>query len=247
MNSKCAASQQPGCKSKSNKEAIRRVLLGELKRIFNYRYGPVFPNDSAGSEDLETLLHYEALHLTHGRDRVKNAIEVWAPWMPKEQAETLIHDFANMDRRRLWLHPDDLKLRMNLTTKDWERLGAWHIRPIDKNAEELAQYRRERRNERRRAKRRREGGAKPRSIYLLRSKSHKKPWELAGISRATWYRNRKKDRETGVVLLHVDSKQSQSKHQSHLRETSPVTAKKALQGPYLSHSLPESQKERKKA
>ena len=241
-------------KEKTNKEAIRRAILGELNRVFYDRYGPEFPDDDAGKDDLEILLRLHALHPTHGRERMKNVIETRAPWMAREAAEILIHDLATMDARRFWgpWWRDELKLAMNLTTLDRERLKAWHIPPIDKTAEELAQYRKDKRSADRRAKRR-AAGAKPRSIYLLRSKSTKKPWDLEGKSRATWYRDQKKNREsqcgpsaripseTRVSLSLVDSKQSRSKPQSHLRETSTVTAKKALQVTHLSHSSRESQ------
>ena len=120
-----------------------------------------------------------------------------------------------------------------------ERLRAWRIPPWDKTDAELAEQSRARRNANRRAKRR-AAGAKPRSIYLLKSKSHKKPWEALGISRATYYRQGY-HRETGVALGQENTKQSRSRPQSHLRETSAVTAKKILEGPYLSHSSLESQ------
>ena len=93
-----------GCKpkkSRNNEEYARRALLGQLKRVHHYRYGPVFPDDSAGREDLELICKVHALHPTHGREMMKNAIETWAPWMPKETAQYLIDDLAGMDRRRL--------------------------------------------------------------------------------------------------------------------------------------------------
>jgi hypothetical protein len=172
--------------------------LGELNRIFYDRYGPEFPDDSAGREDLEILLRLHALHPTHGRERVKNAIETRAPWLAKETAETLIHDFATMDPRRFWgpWWRDELKLAMNLTTADRERLRAWHIPPIDKSDAELAQYRKDRKNAKRML-RRRKAGVKPREVHKSESsKSKSNPWESEGISRATWFRRRKRVRET---------------------------------------------------
>ena len=37
-------------------EILRRVIFGELRRLFRDRYGPTFPDDSAGREDLRELL-----------------------------------------------------------------------------------------------------------------------------------------------------------------------------------------------
>ena len=85
---------------------------------------------------------------------------------------------------------------MNLTTADREKLRAWHIPPIDKTAEEFAQYKKDRKNAQR-TLRRRKAGVKPREVNKSeRSKKKRNPWESEGISRATWFRRRKKVRET---------------------------------------------------
>jgi hypothetical protein len=63
------------------------------------------------------------------------------------------------------------------------------VKAIDATDEQIAERRRARRNERRRIKR-----GRSRAQFLAESKSKLKPWEAAGMSRATWYRRR----ETGV-------------------------------------------------
>jgi hypothetical protein len=37
-------------------ETIRRLLIGDLRRIYRYRYGAILPDDDAGRDDLELLL-----------------------------------------------------------------------------------------------------------------------------------------------------------------------------------------------
>ena len=69
-----------------------------------------------------------------GVTTMKNTIETLAPWMPKAEAEIIIDDLADIDRRRLWgpwLGRKELKLsHVTVTTADRERLKAWHIPPM---------------------------------------------------------------------------------------------------------------------
>lgn len=44
-------------------------------------------------------------------------------------------------------------------------------------------------------KRRRAAGVRPRQVYLAESLTAQQPWKKEGISRATWYRRRKQERE----------------------------------------------------
>ena len=171
-------------------EMLRRLLLGDLRRIFRDRWGYQFPDDDAGRGDLEVLLRVIGLHPTHGRERMKNAIEIYASWMSEEEAELLVHDFATLDPRRQRLSQEELREKVWLSTADWERLKAWRVLPCDKTPAELAEYRKARKNERRRVRR----GKTPRAAIVS---AKRKPWERDGVSRATWYRRRA--RGTGVV------------------------------------------------
>ena len=48
-------------------EILRRVILGELNRVFRDRWGPEFPEGDEGAlGDLEVLLRYHALTLPMG-------------------------------------------------------------------------------------------------------------------------------------------------------------------------------------
>ena len=69
-------------------EAIRRLPVGDLKKVLRSRYGHTLPDDDAGREDLELLLDLVSF-VPDARFRMKNVIEVWAPWMDIE--ESLLH------------------------------------------------------------------------------------------------------------------------------------------------------------
>ena len=43
--------------------------------------------------------------------------------------------------------------------------------------------------------------AEPREEYLAKSVSKSKPWEALGMSRATWYRKGKPEKETAEITL----------------------------------------------
>ena len=72
----------------SKAETIRRLLIGDLRRIFRHRYGPTLPDDDAGRDDLELLLLPISLCAkgSGGEDAIQ--IEIIAPWMPETEAES---------------------------------------------------------------------------------------------------------------------------------------------------------------
>jgi hypothetical protein len=181
--------KQAGKPKLDKSEILRRVILGELNRVFRDRWGHEFPEGDQGAlEDLEVLLRYHALHPTHGRQHVKHCIETRAPWLSEEQKEQHISD-ASLDGRYLWLDANELRERVWLRNADRERLKAWHIPPCDLTQSQVERQRKNKKRTRDRL-RRAKAGAKSRSIYLRGSLSALKPWEREGISRRTWYRRR---------------------------------------------------------
>jgi hypothetical protein len=66
-------------------------------------------------------------------------------------------------------------------------------------------------------------GRVPRELYEADSITAKQPWVEAGVSRATWYRRQKDDRETGVSEHQISSLQP---NQTHLSQ-GPQTARAA--------------------
>jgi hypothetical protein len=61
--------------SSTQSEMIRRLRLGDLRKLFRDRYGPILPDDDAGREHLIELL----LPISLGYEpdlKMRNAIEV---------------------------------------------------------------------------------------------------------------------------------------------------------------------------
>lgn len=189
-------------------EGIRRLRLGDLRNIFRARYGPVLPDDDAGRADLELLLDCVSF-VPDPKYRMKNIIEVWAPWMDTPEAYELVEAVLRKPDYIRKIKADDLGKLINLTYAERKKLGIRTIAPADLTPEEFEEKRKERRKEKesaRQTRRRRKAGAKSRTASL----AHVKPWEREGISRATWYRRRETGRETGPYANKLlDSKRTE--------------------------------------
>ena len=160
-------------------EGIRRARLGDLRRLFRARWGPVLPDDAAGIGDLEEMLAPISL----GREaipRMKAACEVWAPWLPDSEAWDLIYMTADRPRRDRKVNARTLGQRLRLTNDERERYKLWTIKPVDMTDEQLAKQRRDKDRDRKRK------GRKPRPQYL-NEVTKPKPWVALGISRRTYY------------------------------------------------------------
>jgi len=92
---------------------------------------------------------------------------------------------------------------LNLTAAEREVCRIRSIDACDETREErkarLAEARKVTDREAKKAKR----GRTPREIYEGQSWSVKQPWKEAGVSRATWYRKLRDERETGVSAHHI--------------------------------------------
>jgi hypothetical protein len=227
LTKKYLAPRQTDSNHRVDKEILRRVILGELNRVFRDRWGPEFPQgDDWALENLETLLRYHALHPTHGREHVKHCIETRAPWLTQEQSELYISD-ASLDARYLWLGADELRERVWLRNTDRERLKAWHIPPCDLSQAQVVRQRKNKKRTRDRL-RRAKAGARSRSIYLRDSLSASKPWELEGISRRTWYRRRRGTSPRQLLSTLNPKPHSVALHNCALVGTSPSHVEKTL-------------------
>jgi hypothetical protein len=171
--------------ARTPRETIRRVRLGNLKRLLRYRYGHTLPDDDAGREDLEELLC-----LTVDKNMM-HVIETWAPWMLPAEAEALIAHVNRLPPELRWRSPRTLGERLRLTNKERERFKLWQIAPHDMAENELIEQRKAK--ARIRARRRRfSRGGQSREFYVSNSLSKQKPWVKEGISRRTWERRRAK-------------------------------------------------------
>jgi hypothetical protein len=180
-------------------EMMRRLRLGNLRKLFRYRYGPTLPDDDAGREDLRELLLPISVS-ANANTKMPNAIEVWAPWMQQQEAIALIDDINRTPRRQRMPTARLLGKRLRVTNAERERLKLWTIAASDLTAQQVLAWRRAKAKARMRRLRHLHG-RKPRAKYEATSANRTKPWLAAGISRATWYRQR----ETSLCAVRLRS------------------------------------------
>src|SRR6516164_4782998 len=125
------ASALAGRKRNSTRsEMIRRLRLANLRKLLRDRNGPILPDDDAGREYLVELL----LPISVGPNadiKMPNAIEVWAPWMQKDEATQIID---HINRMPIWERKPKAKPlgeRLNVTYAQRERLKLWTIQACD--------------------------------------------------------------------------------------------------------------------
>jgi hypothetical protein len=172
----------------SKAETIRRLLLGDLRKIFQHRYGPTLPDDDAGRDDLELLLRLISLSPREGEERMQFQIETVAPWMPATEAADLINNLLRLNLRFRRLSGKEAGKRIRLTNVEREMLKAWRIAPVDMTAVQLNEQRKAKDRARRQLKRA-EAGSISRQAYLANAKTKLQPWKANGVSRSTWYRH----------------------------------------------------------
>lgn len=168
--------------------SIPSMRVSELSRLFTCRYGEVLPDDDAGRDDATIMCHHLAALHGDPRPKVMGFLELRCPWMPIAEAKALLVETIAKPRR--W-RADKLAWRLRLTHADRATLKITTIGSIDKAK---SQRWRERKERTRLAKeeRRRAAGAKARVEYLATVRSGQ-PWKALGISRATWFRRRKRE------------------------------------------------------
>jgi hypothetical protein len=120
--------------------------------------------------------------------------------------------------RAPWLDPDEIDVtklqpdraqelgnKLQLTAALRTKLGITTIAPCDQTPEQRAAARKERRRnsdrDRRRRKREEKGGPTRKQWLAANTVSKLKPWEMEGVSRATYYRRR----ETGTAASYLSS------------------------------------------
>jgi hypothetical protein len=172
----------------SHAEMLRRLRLGNLRKLLRARCGPTLPDDDAGREYLYELLLPVSIG-PHAGIKMTNVIGVWAPWMQeREAAEVLAHCCCTP----MWRRMPTAKLlgkRLRLINDERERLKLWTIAPYNMTPQQARKQRRAKDRQRKR-RRRQLRGSKSRAKYEATGFSRTKPWLTAGISRRTWYRRR---------------------------------------------------------
>src|SRR5215469_13613664 len=107
-------------------EMMRRLRLGNLRRLFRHRYGPVLPDDDAGRGDLHELLI--AISLGPDADiKMPRAIEVWAPWIKQGEMDALVEHIHRTPLCERKPTAKQLGERLRLTVGERQRLKLWTI------------------------------------------------------------------------------------------------------------------------
>jgi hypothetical protein len=163
---------------------ITSLRINELNRLFTARYGHTLPDDDAGRDDIVVMVHHLVRCPGEAGPRIRNWIELRAPWMTSDMAAEIIR-FV-MSNPIKW-RADTLAQRLRLTEAERRQLGVRTIGAIDMTKEERKKARRLRQRQRHLARRRAQG-VRPRAEYEANSISRSKPWLALGISRRTWYR-----------------------------------------------------------
>jgi hypothetical protein len=168
------------------------VRVADIRRWLHHLYGFTLPNNDAGRDAAFVM----CCHLARCPDapkRIRNWLSLLAPWMPPSEREALL---ARVIARPFRWSADVLAHVLGgVTDDDRQRFSLGTIGAVDVPKAEREARRRERKRERDTA-RRRGRGAKPRAVYEANSVNRAKPWLALGISRATWFRRREKERET---------------------------------------------------
>lgn len=181
-----------GRRAKASPQQLVSLRLNDFARLFRARYGIELPNDDSGRDDLDPVLHHLAA-LPQPARRASHWLELWAPWLTLgEQRDIVSKAIADA---RPWT-ADQLAWRYRITQEERTMLGLTTIGAIDLGKRARTKRRKER-DRQRKATTRRATGTQTRAEFLAASTARAKPWIAASISRATWYRRRARDRETG--------------------------------------------------
>lgn len=170
------------------KISMAALRAADINRLLMHRYGPVLPDDDAGRDDARIMCHHLALISGEVLPRITSWLARRTPWMPRDEQETLI---TRVFEKPLRWRADPLGKKFNLLEVDRQHLRITTIGAVDMTKAERDAARKVRKRQAKREKRRKHG-VKPRADYEAAAAGHGRPWIAAGVSKATWYRNRKR-------------------------------------------------------
>jgi hypothetical protein len=156
--------------------------IAEINRELTDRYGgrAVLPDDDAGRDDVELMLHHLA-RAKNARARIANWLKWRAPWFDDDDiVDAIIAAPVNFTA-------DQAAQRIGLTFARRTALAITTIGAIDMPRKARIKLRAAKKTVRKREQRR-AAGIKSRAEYEADSINRQKPWEAIGISRATYYR-----------------------------------------------------------
>jgi len=110
--------------------------------------------------------------------------------MVDREADDMLAQIHGMPARERWRSPRKLGEVLSLTNTEREQLRLWRIYPADMSERQMANWRKARKRLRQKLfdeRRRQKAGSKPHTNSLAQLK----PWNIEGMSRATWYRRQR--------------------------------------------------------
>jgi hypothetical protein len=122
----------------------------------------------------------------------------WAPWLPPDELTALVDDVVAHPRR---FKADTIAVRLGITAAIRQLLDLRTIGAIDKPVEQRRKERQEMQRLAKEQKRRAAGALPIEQARMIRAhkrataktKPTQKPWDIAGVSRATWYRRQQNE------------------------------------------------------
>lgn len=169
------------------------LRVSDLQRLRRARYPQGIPDSPDGRVMVRVIVHHLAVLQGDQRRRITGWLDEHAPWMTLADAGALLAEIATKPRR--W-RADRLAWRLKLVSVDRKALRITTIGAIDVDKATRIANRRQRDREAKAAARQ-AAGASARAHYEATSTAKAKPWEAHGISRASWYRQRHRETETG--------------------------------------------------
>lgn len=124
---------------------IEAVRVRELSRIYLHRWGTTLPDDDAGRDDA-TLYLAHVTHLRNGQQRACNFLDLFCPWMGKDEREVLLADAARGGG--IFWSADDLAAKLGLTYAERTARAITTIGSIDVDKDGRARLRAERKRKR---------------------------------------------------------------------------------------------------
>jgi hypothetical protein len=172
-------------------ERVRRLRYGHVLKLIRYRYGAAgVPDDEAGRPDLMELIWLASSAPAGADKKVRDCIELYAPWMDEEEKRDLMELVAMTPTYEKAKTSQELGNKLLLSNANRERLKLYSIRPCDMTPEEFERQSNDRKKASRAAKRRRDG-ARTWEEYLAKRRNKPKPWLAEGISQRQWQRKQK--------------------------------------------------------
>ena len=137
----------------SKRETIRRLRVGDVRRVLQHRCGATLPDDDAGRDDLDLLLRLHAVASNAAEKKMRCRGRDLGPLDAQGRGHGPNRQPLRCDLRRVWLGGKELGQRLNLTNAEREALKAWRIVPVDMTADDLAEQWKAKEGERKRRKR----------------------------------------------------------------------------------------------